>query len=73
MLYRITDKKLSLPITQRIFGCGTITLHAKDSDTPTKTIKSIRHPRAVMGTFGQRDSKSAPGQLCAGPRYGRRP
>ena len=48
MLYRITDKKLSLPITQRIFGCGTITLHAKDSDTPTKTIKSIRHPRAVM-------------------------
>lgn len=48
MLYRITDKKLALPITQRIFGCGTITLHAKDSDTPTKELKAIRNPRAVL-------------------------
>ena len=48
MLYRITDKKLSLPLTQRIFKCGTITMHAKDSDTPTKVLKSIRNPRAVL-------------------------
>ncbi|MDD3192634.1 MAG: PH domain-containing protein [Oscillospiraceae bacterium] len=48
MLYRVTDKKLSLPLSQRIFGCGTITLHAKDSDTPTKELRSIKGPRAVM-------------------------
>ena len=48
LLYRVTDKKLSLPLTQRMFGCGTITIHAKDSDTPSKEIKSIKDPRSVM-------------------------
>lgn len=48
LLYRVTDKKLRLPLTQRMFGCGTITIHAKDSDTPTKEIKSVKDPRSVM-------------------------
>ncbi|MBQ2792885.1 MAG: PH domain-containing protein [Oscillospiraceae bacterium] len=48
LLYRVTDKKLSLPLTQRIFGCGSITIHAKDSDTPTKELRSIKAPRKVM-------------------------
>ena len=58
MLYRITDKKLSLPLTQRIFKCGTITMHAKDSDTPTKVLKSIRNPRAVLEILDDAIQKS---------------
>lgn len=58
MLYRITDKKLSLPLTQRIFKCGTITVHAKDSDTPTKVLKSIRNPRAVLEILDDAIQKS---------------
>lgn len=47
-LYRVTDKKLVLPLGQRIFGCGTISLHVKDVDTPIKDITSIKKPREVL-------------------------
>ena len=53
MLYRVTDKKLSLPLWQRIFGCGTIVLHAKDSDTPTKELHFIKNPRDVLDLLDQ--------------------
>ncbi len=46
-LYRIYDKALHLPFGQRIFGCGTIKLMAKDSDTPAKQIVSIKKTREV--------------------------
>jgi hypothetical protein len=36
LIYRVIDKRMELPITQRIFGCGTIFLRAMDSDTPKK-------------------------------------
>ncbi|MGN0686469.1 MAG: PH domain-containing protein [Oscillospiraceae bacterium] len=44
-LYRIYDMSLSLPIGQRIVGCGTIKLLSKDSDTPVKELKSVKRPR----------------------------
>ena len=47
-LYRVTDKKLVLPLGQRIFGCGTISLHVKDVDTPIKDIISVKKPREVL-------------------------
>lgn len=47
-LYRVTDKKLLLPFWQRLFGCGTIVIHVKDADTPTKEIRSVKAPRAVL-------------------------
>ncbi len=47
-LYRVTDKKLVLPLGQRIFGCGTISLHVKDVDTPIKDITSVKKPREVL-------------------------
>ncbi len=47
-LYKVTDKKLSLPLSQRIFGCGTIVLNVRDVDTPIKTIKNIKNPRKVL-------------------------
>ncbi|MBQ1538545.1 MAG: PH domain-containing protein [Ruminococcus sp.] len=48
-LYKVTDKKLSLPFGQRMFGCATITLHVRnDTDTPVKEIKSIKNARDVL-------------------------
>ncbi len=46
-LYKITDKKLMLSVWQRMFGCGTIRLYSRDTDTPTKDIISIKAPRRV--------------------------
>lgn len=48
LAYRITDKRLELPITQRIFGCGTLYLRAMDSDTPEKALKQVKRPREIM-------------------------
>lgn len=44
-LYRVYDMALELPFGQRIVGCGTLKLLSKDSDTPTKELKSIKRPR----------------------------
>lgn len=53
-LYRVTDKKLILPLKQRLFGCGTISVHVKDVDTPIKDIKSIKNPRKVLALLDER-------------------
>lgn len=47
-LYRVTDKKLQLPFWQRVFGCGSIVLHVKDTDTPIKEVHAVKSPRVVM-------------------------
>jgi hypothetical protein len=47
LIYRVVDKRMELPITQRIFGCGTIYLRAKDSDTPEKEFKCVKKPREL--------------------------
>lgn len=46
-LYKIIDKSVSRPFFQRMFGCGTIVIHSKDADTPTKIVKCIKKPRQV--------------------------
>lgn len=52
-LYRITDKKLSLSLGQRIFRVGSIILYSKDVDTPEKELRSIRTPRYVSDLITQ--------------------
>lgn len=47
-LYRVIDKKLVLPLGQRMFGCGTIIINVRDNDTPVKEIKSIKVPRELL-------------------------
>ena len=47
-LYKVTDKKLLLPLGQRMFGCGTIHICSKDTDTPETDIQSIKQPREVL-------------------------
>ncbi len=44
-LYKITDKKLTLPFWQRMFGCGTVTVFSRDTDYPEKAVYSIKNPR----------------------------
>ncbi|MCR4888761.1 MAG: PH domain-containing protein [Ruminococcus sp.] len=46
-LYKIIDKSVSRPFFQRMFDCGTITIHSKDADTPTKIVKCVKKPRQV--------------------------
>ncbi len=53
-LYKVTDKKLQLPLGQRIFGCGTIVLYVKDTDTPIKIIKSVKQPRKVSALLDEK-------------------
>lgn len=47
-LYKITDKKLQLPLGQRLFGCGTIHICSRDTDTPETDILSVKKPREVL-------------------------
>ncbi len=47
-LYTVTDKKLVLKFTKRIFGCGTIIMNVVDTDTPIKVIESVKKPREVL-------------------------
>jgi hypothetical protein len=47
-LYKVADKKLVLPLGQRIFGCGSIHINVSDVDTPLKIMQSIKAPREVL-------------------------
>lgn len=46
-LYRVVDKTMKFSFGQRIVGCGTIAITAKDADTPAKYLVSIKKTRAV--------------------------
>lgn len=50
-LYRVVDKSLRLPFGQRIFGCGTVVINCRDTDTPVKEVVSIKNPRDFMNIF----------------------
>lgn len=47
-LYTVTDKKLVLKLRHRLFGCGSIIMHVRDTDTPVKEIKAVKAPRKVL-------------------------
>lgn len=71
-LYRVFDKSMSLPFGQRIVGCGTIKLLSKDSDTPAKTLISVKKPRDVKRAIddavqAQRDKYYVRGKDMVGP------
>lgn len=71
-IYRITDKKMKLPLFQRLFGCGSIILFSKDVDTPEKEVRSIKNPRQVSDLItacinDQRDRFNIRGRDMMGP------
>ncbi len=75
-LYRVFDKKMSFSFFQRIVNCGTITLMSKDTDTPAKVLKSVRHPREVKRILDeavkvQRDKYYVRGRDMIGGDYDR--
>jgi len=47
-LYRIIDFSLSLPLGQRICGCGTVKFFAKDKTMPEYELKSVKNPRNAL-------------------------
>ncbi len=53
-LYKVLDKKLVLPVFQRMFGCGTIVMNVKDVDTPVKEIRCVKMPRQVLKMLDER-------------------
>lgn len=50
-LYRVVDKSLRLSFGQRLFGCGTVVINCRDTDTPVKEVVSIKKPREFMNIF----------------------
>lgn len=46
-LYRIVDLSISIPLGQRIFGCGTINIKAKDASSPSFSLRKIKDPYKV--------------------------
>ena len=73
-LYKITDKKLTLSFGQRIFGCGSITIFSRDTDTPDTMIKSVKNPRKVLELLDkniemQRDKYRTRGRDLIGNDY----
>lgn len=72
-LYKVTDKKLLLPFWQRIVGCGSILIHVRDTDTPTKEIRCVKNPREVLALLdeqieAQRDRYNTRGRDLYGNR-----
>lgn len=46
-LYKITDKKVKFPFWQRLFGCGSIIIYSRDTDTPSKEVHCVKNVRMV--------------------------
>lgn len=74
-LYKITDKKLVLPMGQRMFGCGTIHICSRDTDTPETDILSVKNPREVLNLFdkyinAERDRYGTRGRDLLGMPHG---
>lgn len=51
-LYRITDKRIEQPFSQRLFGCGTLIINSRDVDTPEKHLVSIKDPHRISKLIG---------------------
>ena len=47
-LYKLMDKQLRLPFSERLFGCGTIILTVRNNNHHTETVKCIKEPRKVL-------------------------
>lgn len=47
LLYRVRDLQLTLRLTQRIFGVGTICVISSDKSVPHLDLKNVKDPRMV--------------------------
>lgn len=75
LLYRILDIELHRSFGQKIFGVGTITIHAQDRSTPELILKNIKKSEAFADYLGNivekvRDSKRVTGREMYGAGIG---
>ena len=73
-LYRVIDKSLKLSLGQRMFGCGTVVINCRDTDTPVKEVVSVKNPREFMQVLEkyvdiQRDKYRTRGRDMIGPDF----
>ena len=73
-LYKITDKTMKFTLGQRMMGCGTISITARDCDTPDKHLVSIKKAREVKRILDeavkvQRDKYMVRGRDMVGASY----
>lgn len=47
LLYRVRDLQLTLRLTQRIFGVGTVCVVSSDKSLPHLDLKNVKNPRMV--------------------------
>ena len=47
LLYRVRDLQLTMKLSQRIFGVGTVCVISSDQSIPHLDLKNVRHPREV--------------------------
>ncbi|MDE6590294.1 MAG: PH domain-containing protein [Oscillospiraceae bacterium] len=53
LLYRVQDLELTMRITQRIFGVGTVCVHSSDKTMPHLDLKNVKNPREVKELIHQ--------------------
>lgn len=51
LLYRVLDKRILRPVTQRVFGCATVVVSAKDVYMPELKLKAIKNADAFIDLF----------------------
>lgn len=56
-IYKITDKKLTLSLGERVFGCGSIRVWSKDTDTRTLDLAHIKDPRKISELIDEQLNK----------------
>ena len=47
LLYRVRDLRLTMSLTQRIFGVGTVCVVSSDQSIPHLDLKNIKDPRTI--------------------------
>ena len=75
LLYRIMDIELNQSFGQKIFGVGSVILHASDRTTPTLTLQNIKKPNDVKRYLSRlietiRDEKNITGKEMFGAAAG---
>ena len=53
LLYRVRDLRLTISLTQRIFGVGTVCVISSDKSIPHLDLKNIKFPREVKELIHQ--------------------
>lgn len=69
LLYRIMDKKVLRPVTQRIFGCSTLVLAAKDIYQSEVILKKIKNIDRVVEKLDELIKESRQANRVVGREY----